>query len=63
MADGSAAGQVVFHTHLHVIPRFVGDGLGFLIHGERHVSPSREELDETAGKITQALAEDVHNLK
>lgn len=63
MADGSAAGQVVFHTHLHVIPRFVGDGLGFLIHGQRHASPSREELDETAGKITQALAEDVHNFK
>lgn len=22
-----AAGQVVFHTHLHIIPRFSGDGL------------------------------------
>ena len=59
MADGSAAGQVVFHTHLHVIPRFGGDGLGFLIHGQGHVSPSREDLDETAGKIKQALTDDV----
>ena len=59
MADGSAAGQVVFHTHLHVIPRFGGDGLGFLIHGQGHVSPSREDLDETAGKIKQALSDDV----
>jgi histidine triad (HIT) family protein len=59
MADGAAAGQDVFHTHLHVIPRFGGDGLGFLIHGQGHVSPSREDLDETAEKITQALAEDV----
>lgn len=59
LADGSAAGQSVFHTHLHVIPRFGGDGLGFLIHGQGHVSPSREELDETAGIIMQALGEDV----
>ena len=59
MADGSAAGQVVFHTHLHVIPRFGGDGLGFLIHGQGHVSPSREDLNETAGKIKQALTDDV----
>jgi histidine triad (HIT) family protein len=24
---GEAAGQVVFHTHFHIIPRFSGDGL------------------------------------
>ncbi len=24
--DGPAAGQVVYHAHLHLIPRFVGDG-------------------------------------
>jgi histidine triad (HIT) family protein len=27
LADGAAAGQEVFHSHLHVIPRFEGDGL------------------------------------
>jgi histidine triad (HIT) family protein len=27
LADGSAAGQEVFHVHLHVIPRFFEDGL------------------------------------
>jgi histidine triad (HIT) family protein len=26
LADGSAAGQTIFHPHLHVIPRYVGDG-------------------------------------
>jgi histidine triad (HIT) family protein len=26
LADGSAAGQDVFHVHLHVIPRYKGDG-------------------------------------
>lgn len=26
LADGQAAGQVVFHAHLHVVPRGVADG-------------------------------------
>ena len=29
LADGAVAGQSVFHAHLHVIPRYVGDGFGF----------------------------------
>lgn len=27
--NGEAAGQEVFHLHMHVIPRFKGDGFGF----------------------------------
>lgn len=27
MNNGKAAGQVVFHTHLHIIPRFDNDGV------------------------------------
>ena len=26
MNNGSAAGQLVWHVHLHIIPRFEGDG-------------------------------------
>src|SRR5437867_11425180 len=26
LADGEAAGQEVFHTHLHIFPRYKGDG-------------------------------------
>lgn len=26
--SGAAAGQIVFHTHFHIIPRFSGDGYG-----------------------------------
>ncbi len=33
MNNFDAAGQVVFHAHLHVIPRFFTDGLHFFPHG------------------------------
>jgi histidine triad (HIT) family protein len=35
MNNGEAAGQEVFHTHLHVIPRFTDDGVfPEMVHGE-----------------------------
>jgi histidine triad (HIT) family protein len=55
LADGRTAGQDVFHVHLHVIPRYTGDGLGFRFgphYGER---PARAELDLIAAKIQGAL--------
>lgn len=42
-----AAGQAVFHTHFHVIPRYSGDGL---THWKTE-SPSREELRAVAETI------------
>ena len=51
--DGAEAGQRVFHTHLHVIPRFVGDN-SRLRRTEGDV-PLREELEEVADKIRRAL--------
>ncbi len=57
LADGEAAGQDVFHVHLHVLPRFVGDGLSpARFFGKRSPStPSREELDVHAAAIRGAL--------
>jgi histidine triad (HIT) family protein len=49
LADGEAAFQEIFHTHLHVIPRFVGDT--FRIDADWSVTPSRAELDEVATRI------------
>jgi histidine triad (HIT) family protein len=52
LADGEAAGQEVAHVHLHVVPRFPGDG--FRIDGDWSRSPSRAELDAQAAAIRGA---------
>lgn len=55
LADGPVAGQEVFHAHLHVIPRFAGDGFGFRF-GPRYAQrPQRSDLDRAAGEIRTAL--------
>ena len=55
LADGEAAMQEVFHVHLHVFPRFVGDGFG-LVFAERYFSkPPRVELELAATSIREQL--------
>ncbi len=48
LADGEAAGQEVFHVHLHVLPRYEGDGFRLAV---TPGSPTRSELDEVAGRL------------
>lgn len=55
LADGEAAGQEVFHTHLHIIPRFQNDGFGLKFHETYYELPKREELDEICGNIKQLM--------
>ena len=50
--DGAEAGQRVYHTHLHVIPRNVGDSLRRNLEAEQ---PIREELDAIAAEIQRHL--------
>ena len=52
LADGVAAGQEVFHSHLHVLPRYDGDGFG--VHA-RFASPSRDQLDDQAAALRGLL--------
>jgi histidine triad (HIT) family protein len=51
--DGAEAGQRVFHAHLHVIPRIVGDSLRRDLDG---LMPTRDDLDQIAAEIRRGLA-------
>ena len=55
LADGRAAGQEVFHVHLHIVPRFVGDGFGFRIGPGNFQHPERSALDVIAEQIRAVL--------
>jgi histidine triad (HIT) family protein len=53
LADGEAAGQEIFHVHLHVFPRYAGDGFALRFPPDYTVRP-RPELDQTADAIRGA---------
>ena len=50
LADGAAAGQEIFHVHLHVFPRYDGDGFGLQFPPDYSVRP-RSELDDAAKSL------------
>jgi diadenosine tetraphosphate (Ap4A) HIT family hydrolase len=56
VADGEPAGQEVFHAHLHVVPRFVGDGFGLARRPGTEPAGGRAELDANAAAIRNASA-------
>jgi histidine triad (HIT) family protein len=52
-ANGAAAGQTVYHFHLHLVPRYAKDGM--------HISwparnPLREQLEADGAKIRNAMS-------
>jgi len=51
MNIGKAAGQVIFHAHVHVIPRFENDGYK---HWQR-LHKEKPKFEEIAKKIREAL--------
>ena len=58
LADGEAAMQEVFHVHLHVIPRFRGDGFGLKFSPEYYTRrPERAQLDENARTLASHMDE------
>ena len=55
LADGEAAGQEIFHVHLHVFPRFTNDGFGIKLGSGYFNLPPRLKLEETASTIRAQL--------
>ncbi|VXC61108.1 Protein hit [Pseudomonas sp. 8Z] len=49
--NGAPAGQTVFHLHMHVIPRFDGEGLG--IHAANKADPV--ELEKLQARLSKRL--------
>ncbi|MBU8901297.1 MAG: HIT family protein, partial [Victivallales bacterium] len=52
LADGTCAGQVVMHAHLHIVPRGVEDGFHW---NWRHLKYADNEALESAEKIIAKL--------
>jgi histidine triad (HIT) family protein len=50
--NGAPAGQTVFHIHVHIIPRFAGEGLG--IHAAGKGDPA--ELEKLQARLLQRIA-------
>lgn len=51
-ANGPAAGQTVYHFHLHIVPRYARDGMRLTWPAK---NPPREQLEENADKLRAAL--------
>jgi histidine triad (HIT) family protein len=51
-ANGGAAGQTVFHYHMHLVPRHAGDGMALSWPVK---NPAREELEKHAARIRAKL--------
>ncbi len=49
---GEAAGQTIFHTHIHIIPRHTDDGFKFRLNLKKYRD---DELERVALKIRQSL--------
>tara|TARA_B100001559_G_C16052258_1_gene417556 strand:- start:67 stop:486 length:420 start_codon:yes stop_codon:yes gene_type:complete len=52
--NGAAAGQEVFHFHIHLIPRIIDDGIGLIHKSSQTIKP--DSFDQIAKRISRSLA-------
>ena len=52
MNNYKAAGQVVFHTHVHIVPRYEGDGLELWPGQDYECGEMEDALDRIKEKLT-----------
>ncbi|TLX55394.1 HIT family protein [Stutzerimonas nosocomialis] len=50
--NGAPAGQTVFHIHMHIVPRYAGEGLG--VHAAGKADPA--ELERLQARLLKRLA-------
>lgn len=50
--NGAAAGQTVFHVHVHLVPRYAGQGLG--IHAAQEADP--DALQKLQARLVRRIA-------
>ena len=50
--NGEVAGQTIFHFHLHLIPRYTGDGIQFNMEGKE---AANYNLDDVQAAIIQRM--------
>ena len=50
--NGAAAGQTMFHLHVHIVPRYRGQGMGIHAAGEA----ARDELQALQARLVRRIA-------
>lgn len=55
LSDGTEAGQEIYHVHLHVVPRYRGDGFGLRMPEKDIEEIDEKKLERTAAKIRKYL--------
>jgi len=55
LSDGAEAGQDIFHVHMHIIPRYRGDGFGLRMPKRDEEESEEKTLERTAVKIRKTM--------
>jgi len=51
--NGKASGQVIFYFHMHIVPRYNEDGIGW--HNSKQKDYSEKQFEDMAAKLVKGL--------